>query len=83
MKQVMAMLLVLAGLAFGQESGVLPLKNRIDLPNVNGRIDHFSADVKGQRIFVSALGNQHSRSARCGLRQAPPDLRGSVLSLFK
>jgi DNA-binding beta-propeller fold protein YncE len=27
------------------------------LPNVEGRIDHLSADVRGQRVFVSALGN--------------------------
>ncbi|HXB67325.1 MAG TPA: hypothetical protein VNY05_03735 [Candidatus Acidoferrales bacterium] len=31
---------------------------RLELQNVNGRIDRFSADVKGKRLFVSALGNQ-------------------------
>jgi DNA-binding beta-propeller fold protein YncE len=50
-------LTVLMGAALAQEPGGLSQKNRIDLPNVNGRIDHFSADVKGRRIFVSALGN--------------------------
>jgi DNA-binding beta-propeller fold protein YncE len=29
----------------------------ISLPNVEGRIDHLSVDVQGQRLFVSALGN--------------------------
>jgi DNA-binding beta-propeller fold protein YncE len=29
----------------------------IPLPNVEGRIDHFGVDVQGQRLFVSALGN--------------------------
>lgn len=29
----------------------------IALPNVSGRIDHFSADVRGRRLFISALGN--------------------------
>lgn len=29
----------------------------ISLPNVKGRIDHFSADVSGRRLFISALGN--------------------------
>ena len=29
-----------------QESKPLSLKTRIELPNVNGRIDHFSADAK-------------------------------------
>lgn len=45
----------LAGIACAQDP--LTLQGRIELPNVNGRIDHFSADVKGQRLFVSALGN--------------------------
>ena len=40
-----------------QEPKALALKARIDLSNVNGRIDHFSADVNGQRLFMSALGN--------------------------
>jgi DNA-binding beta-propeller fold protein YncE len=57
MKYTVAALFVLLGIASGQESGGLALKNRIELPNVDGRIDHLSADVKGQRIFVSALGN--------------------------
>lgn len=29
----------------------------IELPNVQGRIDHMSIDIKGERLFVSALGN--------------------------
>lgn len=29
----------------------------IPLPHVNGRIDHFSADAPGGRLFISALGN--------------------------
>jgi hypothetical protein len=55
MKQCAATLLFLQSLAFGQ--GALSLKTRIPLPNVNGRIDHFSVDVKGQRLFVSAVAN--------------------------
>jgi DNA-binding beta-propeller fold protein YncE len=35
----------------------LRLESTIPLPNVNGRIDHFSVDIAGQRLFVSALGN--------------------------
>jgi DNA-binding beta-propeller fold protein YncE len=35
----------------------LRLETTIPLPNVNGRIDHLSADVAGKRLFVSALGN--------------------------
>src|SRR6266852_1573881 len=57
MKYCMATLLLLNSLAVGQESPALSLKTRIALPNVDGRMDHFGVDVKGQRLFVSALGN--------------------------
>jgi YVTN family beta-propeller protein len=33
------------------------LEKTIELPDVQGRIDHMSVDVKGGRLFVSALGN--------------------------
>ena len=52
----MAALLLLTGGVRGQDQA-LSLANRIELPNVNGRIDHFTADSKGKRLFVSALGN--------------------------
>src|SRR5437868_6537247 len=35
----------------------LRLETTIPLPGVNGRIDHLAVDVPGQRLFVSALGN--------------------------
>ena len=57
MKYCIATLLLLNGLAAGQESSALSLKTHIGLPNVDGRMDHFAVDVKGQRLFVSALGN--------------------------
>jgi DNA-binding beta-propeller fold protein YncE len=57
MKYLLAVSLLLAGAAQSQETKFLALTARIDLPNVNGRIDHFSADLKGQRLFMSALGN--------------------------
>lgn len=43
---------------YAQESKLLLLKARIDLSGVEGRIDHFSPDLKGQRLFMAALGNQ-------------------------
>jgi len=43
--------------ATAQESEVLSLETSISLPDVKGRIDHFSVDVKGQRLFVAAVGN--------------------------
>jgi hypothetical protein len=56
-KYSIATLLLLNSLAVGQEPSALSLKTRIALPNVDGRMDHFGVDVKGQRLFVSALGN--------------------------
>src|SRR5689334_20667251 len=35
----------------------LKLIQTISLQGVEGRIDHLSADLKGQRLFVAALGN--------------------------
>jgi len=52
-----ATLLVLSGPAAGQDSSALSLKTQIALPNVTGRIDHFSVDVKGQRLFMAGVGN--------------------------
>ena len=53
MKYPLIVLLLVTAAAWGQEPQPLTLKNRIELPNVNGRIDHFSTDVKGQRLFVA------------------------------
>lgn len=39
------------------ESAPLKLVQTITLPNVEGRIDHMAVDLKGQRLFVAALGN--------------------------
>jgi DNA-binding beta-propeller fold protein YncE len=35
----------------------LQLEEQIPVPGVSGRLDHFTADVKRKRLFVSALGN--------------------------
>src|SRR5258707_15005151 len=57
MKYCIATLLLLAGLAAGQETSALTLKTHVALPSIDGRMDHLSVDIKGQRLFVSALGN--------------------------
>lgn len=46
-----------AALVKAQANEPLKLEKTIQLPDVQGRIDHMSIDVKGQRLFVSALGN--------------------------
>ena len=40
-----------------QNTSPLHLEKEIPLPDVEGRIDHFSADVQGQRLFIAALEN--------------------------
>jgi hypothetical protein len=52
-----ALVLASATLAIGQAAAPLKLEQTIELPDVQGRIDHMSIDIAGQRLFVSALGN--------------------------
>ena len=51
------LLFLSASVARAQGTGPLKLEQTIPLPDVQGRIDHLSIDVAGQRLFVSALGN--------------------------
>ena len=44
-------------LTLGQGSPVLVLSTRISLANVDGRMDHLSVDLKGQRLFATAFNN--------------------------
>jgi DNA-binding beta-propeller fold protein YncE len=56
----MRLLLILfssAVMAYAQTAQPLHLEKTIELPEVQGRIDHMSLDIKGQRLFVAALGN--------------------------
>ena len=57
MNRTVIALLMLGLFAHAQQPKALIISGRIELPNVKGRIDHFSADVKGHRLFMSALGN--------------------------
>ncbi len=41
----------------GREISPLQLEEEIPVPHVAGRLDHFTADPKRRRLFVSALGN--------------------------
>ena len=43
--------------AHAGEPTPLRLVQTIPLPNVEGRIDHIAVDLKGERLFVAALGN--------------------------
>src|SRR5947209_5461891 len=39
------------------DGGMPRLVGSIPLPQVRGRVDHMAVDIKGQRLFVAALGN--------------------------
>lgn len=55
--KLLIFLVAAVGLAWGQATQPLRLEKTVELPDVQGRIDHLSIDVKSQRLFVSALGN--------------------------
>src|SRR5213079_2332318 len=52
---ISTLILVFVQSPSGEES--LSLVRTIDLPRVEGRIDHMAIDVAAQRLFVAALGN--------------------------
>src|SRR6516162_5242155 len=49
--------IVVLSSVYAQNTSPLHLEKEIPLPGVEGRIDHFSADVRGQRLFIAALEN--------------------------
>ncbi|MHB8476781.1 MAG: YncE family protein [Steroidobacteraceae bacterium] len=51
----MVVLLCLSSVAAAQNEAALKLVQTISMPDVDGRIDHFSIDVKGRRAFLAAL----------------------------
>jgi len=44
----------------GQDKSPLKLIQKISMPNVKGRLDHSSVDLKGMRLFVAALGDDQN-----------------------
>jgi WD40 repeat protein len=44
----------------GQEKLPLKLVQKIPMPNVKGRLDHFGLDLAGKRLFVAALGDDQN-----------------------
>ena len=61
MREVLFAALVLMGLPVSAAHASAPAKLKpvqtIPLPGVEGRFDHFDADVKRQRLYLAALGN--------------------------
>jgi DNA-binding beta-propeller fold protein YncE len=55
--RLLAATIVALSSVYAQNTSPLHLEKEIPLPGVEGRIDHFSADVHGQRLFVAVLEN--------------------------
>ena len=55
--RIFLMIVACAVVSWAQAVQPLRMERSIEMPEVQGRIDHLSIDVKGQRLFVSALGN--------------------------
>src|SRR4051812_38733516 len=49
--------LLLPALTFAADVPAFELVKTINLPKVEGRIDHLAFDAKGKRLLVAALGN--------------------------
>src|SRR6202171_2779040 len=64
MKKYFALLWILllgfTGKAQGQAAAPLKLLQKIPMPKVQGRLDHFGVDVKGGRLFLAALGDNQN-----------------------
>lgn len=58
------------------EPAALRFVQSIPLPGVTGRFDHFAVDVKGQRLFVAALGNNTLEVIDLASGQRRQSLRG-------
>lgn len=56
-KILFASWLVVVPCVYAQSGPPLKLLQKIPMPGVAGRIDHMSIDLRGHRLFVSALGN--------------------------
>jgi DNA-binding beta-propeller fold protein YncE len=55
--RILSSMLALGTLVQAQGTPPLELEKTIPMAGVTGRIDHLSLDLKGQRLFIAALGN--------------------------
>ena len=57
MRMLFALCVAVASIAPAAQQAPFALVQTIELPKVEGRIDHLAFDAAGQRLFVAALGN--------------------------
>jgi DNA-binding beta-propeller fold protein YncE len=62
MKERRLLFLMLASILsiHSQDKSPLKLIQKIPMPNVKGRLDHFGVDLEGKRLFVAALGDDQN-----------------------
>jgi DNA-binding beta-propeller fold protein YncE len=72
------LVMLLAALATGTAAAQVALEPvaTIEMPGVKGRIDHFAVDVKGQRLFIAALGNDTVEVLDVGANRHAKSLSG-------
>ena len=58
--RIMGLLLAPVLPLHGQDKLPLKLIQKIPMPNVRGRLDHFGLDLAGRRLFVAALGDDQN-----------------------
>jgi len=57
---VLLTVLSVHSVSVGQDKSPLKLIQKIPMPNVKGRLDHFGVDLEGRRLFVAALGESQN-----------------------
>src|SRR5438094_17498 len=57
---MLAPVLSIHGFIVRQDKSPLKLIQKIPMPNVRGRLDHFGVDFEGRRLFVAALGDDQN-----------------------
>ena len=57
---ILALLLAPVLTVHGQDKLPLKLIQKVPMPNVKGRLDHFGVDLAGNRLFVAALGDDQN-----------------------
>ena len=83
-KLIVALILGFSISAASAQSGVpLKLVQSIPLPDIDGRIDHISIDVRGRRAFLAALAKNTVEARVCWYSKPKPikfvdQLRGFV-----
>ena len=70
MKYWIAGILLLSTLRIqGEDKAVLKLVQKIPMPDVKGRLDHFGVDLEGRRLFLAALGDDQNTVEVIDLKQ--------------